>query len=54
MMDYHSKVKGIVNKVLEYCKNKNISEYVIQRYLKMKYKITASIDVIKKRIKNMN
>ena len=53
-MDYHSKVKGIFNKVLKYCKSKNISEYVIQRYMRMKYKITASIDVIKKRIRNMN
>lgn len=46
-------MKGIITNVLEWCKKKNKSLEVAQRYLWLKHKVKVSISVLSKRIKDI-
>ena len=45
-------MKGLINEVINKGVKKGKSLNVIKRYLKAKYKITTSINVLKERIKH--
>tara|TARA_Y100000004_G_C8827968_1_gene374862 strand:+ start:637 stop:780 length:144 start_codon:yes stop_codon:yes gene_type:complete len=44
-------MKGIIRSVLEWCKTKNKSLEVAQRYLRIKHRIKISLDTLSKRFK---
>ena len=46
-------MRGIISKVLRASIKKGMSLKVVERYLKMKYKIAVSVVVLTNRIKNL-
>mgnify|MGYP003127867040 CR=1 FL=1 len=46
-------MKGIIQKAIIDAYNKGKSLFVVKRYLKIKHKITISLDSLLKRFKNM-